>query len=150
VASPATSSAIPPCAGRRRKTARIESAQGPRSRSPRRVIPVRSVRRRSCNPLADLLAPVLIIAALLANQGSARAAEDSRKFQLEVFINDAPTKLVGTFSQLADNRFAATRAELTELGVKPPGSGAAEDLVVLDDIPGITYRYDEPAQKMLF
>jgi len=89
-----------------------------------------------------------MIAALLANQGYAGAAEDSPKFQLEVFINDAPTKLVGTFSRLSDNRFAATRAELTELGVKPPGSGAAEDLMVLDDIPGITYRYDEPAQKM--
>src|SRR5262249_48089771 len=95
-----------------------------------------------------LLALVLTTAVLLAGQDGAGAADESQKFQLEVFINETPTTLVGTFTRLADHRFAATRAELAELGVKAPGTGEPDEQIVIDDLPGVTFRYDEPEQKI--
>jgi outer membrane usher protein len=91
----------------------------------------------------------LVLAALLAGQPEA-AADDSRPLQLEVFINDAPTERIGTFAQLADRKLAATRSELAEVGVSAPGNGAADEMIALDDAPGIMYRYDEPSQRIYF
>ena len=108
------------------------------------------MRQRSCNPLGELLAFLLATTAWISVQGRAGAAEESQKLQLEVVINDVPSKLVGTFTHLPDGRFAATRAELTEIGLKAPGSGEAEDLVVIEDITGVTYRYDDGEQKINF
>src|SRR5437016_7690264 len=91
----------------------------------------------------------LIWAALLAQQPKA-AAEEPRPLQLEVFINDTPTEKIGTFAQLADQKLAAARSELAELGVNAPGNGAADEVIALDETSGITYRYDEPSQRVYF
>jgi outer membrane usher protein len=80
----------------------------------------------------------------------ALAAADARPLQLEVFVNDTDARLIGTFTQLADRRIAATRGELTELGIAVPGAGAADEVVAVDDLTGVRYRYDEPAQKIFF
>src|SRR5262249_59597046 len=58
------------------------------------------------------------------------------------------TKLVGAFVQLPDRRFAATRTELTDLGIKVPGSGDPGQQIVIDDLAGVSYRYDEPSQQI--
>src|SRR5258707_13152492 len=92
----------------------------------------------------------LVLAAWLAGQPAAAANDDSRPLQLEVFINDAPTDRIGTFALLADQKLAATRGELAELGVNAPGNGAAEDTIVIDAASGIEYRYDEPSQRIYF
>ena len=89
----------------------------------------------------------LVVAAWLAGQPAAAADDDSRPLQLEVFINDTPTDRIGTFALLADQKLAATRGELAELGVNAPGTGAAEDAIVIDAASGIEYRYDEPASE---
>ncbi len=52
--------------------------------------------------------------------------------------------------QLGDRRMAARRGELTEVGIKVPGFGKADELVVIDDLSDASYRYDEPAQKIFF
>ncbi|HEX5865691.1 MAG TPA: fimbrial biogenesis outer membrane usher protein, partial [Casimicrobiaceae bacterium] len=70
--------------------------------------------------------------------------------QLEVYVNDTDAHLIGTFTQLADRRIAATRGELTELGIAVPGTGAADEIVAVDGLKGVRYRYDEPAQKIFF
>ena len=80
----------------------------------------------------------------------ALAAADARPLQLEVYVNDTDARLIGTFTQLADRRIAATRGELTELGIAVPGAGAADEIVAVDDLKGVRYRYDEPAQKIFF
>jgi outer membrane usher protein len=80
----------------------------------------------------------------------ALAAADARPLQLEVYVNDADARLIGTFTQLSDRRIAATRGELTELGIAVPGAGAADEIVAVDGLKGIRYRYDEPAQKIFF
>jgi len=85
--------------------------------------------------------------ALIAWPGLA-SAQDARPLQLEVFVNGATTGFVGSFTQSADGRLAATRKELLGLGIQPPGSGDAEAAVVLDGMPGLQYQYDEPRQRL--
>src|SRR5262249_38994899 len=101
----------------------------------------RELRKRATRRLGAVLTAVL-----LASQDGTQADDGSRQFQLEVIINDTPTNTVGTFTRLADGRFAATRAELSELGVKTPEQGGPDDLVVID-MAGASYPYDEPEQK---
>src|SRR5262245_44350040 len=96
-----------------------------------------------------VLTGALALAALLARQPPA-AADDPRPLQLEVFINDTPTERIGTFAQLPDQKLAATRGELSEVGVSVPGNGAADEMIALDDASGIAYRYDEPSQRIYF
>src|SRR5262245_39929041 len=102
----------------------------------------RELRKRATSRLGAVLT-----AMLLAGQDGTQADEGSRQFQLEVIINDTPTNTIGTFTRLADGRFAATRAELSEFGIKTPEQGGPDDLVVID-MAGASYRYDEPEQKI--
>jgi len=104
----------------------------------------RELRKRGTSRLAA----VLLTATFFGCQDGVQADDGSRQFQLDVIINGTPTKTIGTFTRLADGRFAATRGELRELGVKPAGSGNADELVVIDDMPGASYRYDEPQQAI--
>src|SRR5262245_1257775 len=96
-----------------------------------------------------VLTGALALAALLARQPPA-AADDPRPLQLEVFINDTPTEKIGTFAQSPDQKLAATRGELAEVGVSVPGNGAADEIIALDGASGIAYRYDEPSQRIYF
>jgi outer membrane usher protein len=85
-----------------------------------------------------------------ANETGAAAGSprQSRALQLEVFVNEASTQMVAAFTQLSDGRLAATRKELTEAGLKPPQPGNDEDLIVLSDLEGLIYHYDEPRQRI--
>jgi outer membrane usher protein len=71
-----------------------------------------------------------------------------RALQLEVFLNGETTKLVGSFVELPEGGLAATRKELQEVGVNPPGEGGEEDVIPLTGMPGLTYQYDEPRQRL--
>ena len=84
--------------------------------------------------------------ALLLVQQS-RSVLASEQLQLEVFINDAPTKLIGSFDAIDGQHLSARRAELKEVGVDP-GNGGATDIVALDEIAGLSYRYDVPGQRL--
>ncbi|HVW54926.1 MAG TPA: hypothetical protein VHC00_04530 [Rhizobiaceae bacterium] len=76
----------------------------------------------------------------------ASAAQD---LYLEVFINDASTKLIGNFKRLPDGRLATTPQELTEVGLKPVESAETPDgLVVLDKLPSVAFRVDEAGQRI--
>jgi outer membrane usher protein len=68
--------------------------------------------------------------------------------QLDVQINGYPLKLIAAFTQLPDGRMAATRSELTDIGVVVPGEGAVEELITLDKVPGLKYVYDEATQTI--
>lgn len=65
---------------------------------------------------------------------------------LEVFINGHDIKLIANFVQLPDGRFTSPASELSELGIRVP-EGAGPD-VLLDDLPGLSYAYDEQKQAM--
>lgn len=88
-----------------------------------------------------------LVFALLAQSLAVEAASGPIPLQLEVFVNGQPTKLIGTFSQLADGRISAWPSELEELGLKPP-KGAQGQPVVLDDMAGLAYVYEQTTQAI--
>lgn len=79
----------------------------------------------------------------------ARAEQAGRAMQLEVILNGTPTKLIGAFTMLDSGRLASTRQELEEIGINARGNSAPAELVVLDTLFGLSYRYDEPTQRIL-
>ncbi|WEX85754.1 fimbria/pilus outer membrane usher protein [Sinorhizobium garamanticum] len=82
------------------------------------------------------------------NSPSPGAAGQARDLYLEVFINGVSTGLIGNFKQLPDGGLAATEAELTEVGLKPVRSAQADGLVRVDRLPNVSFRLDEPAQRL--
>jgi outer membrane usher protein len=105
---------------------------------------------RPCSLARWALVAVLASLALAGATASHAASETGggRALQLEVFLNGETRQIIGSFQELPDGSLAATRKELAEVGVKPPGQGADEDLVPLAGIAGITYNYDEPRQRI--
>ena len=94
---------------------------------------------------------LLVLALGLALAPTARAGPDAgagRDLQLEVFLNGETRQLLASFKDVPEHGLAATRKELIEAGIKPPGEGADEDLVLLSSMAGVTYQYDEPRQRV--
>jgi outer membrane usher protein len=81
---------------------------------------------------------------------AAAATEGAQPLQLDILINGDKTGLLGSFLQLPDGNIAARRSELVEAGVKIPGAGQPDDIVVLKDLLGDKFKYDEPAQSISF
>ncbi|HXN42887.1 MAG TPA: hypothetical protein VN917_01470, partial [Xanthobacteraceae bacterium] len=90
------------------------------------------------------------LAVLSSRHAYPEAAFGGNQLQLEVYIKELPTGLIGSFVQLSDKRMASRSTELAELGIKPPSSATGDRPVILDDIPGLTYRYGEAEQKIFF
>jgi outer membrane usher protein len=86
----------------------------------------------------------------LRGGAAATAPEGAQPLQLDILINGDKTGLLGSFLQLADGNIAARRAELIEAGVKVPGSGDPDDIVVLKEALGDRFKYDEPSQSISF
>jgi outer membrane usher protein len=78
----------------------------------------------------------------------ATAAGDVCQLQLEVFINQAPTHLIGSFTMVAGGKIAVSRAEMEEIGLKPRGYASPDATIVLDELVGLSYRYDETKQQL--
>ncbi len=77
--------------------------------------------------------------------------QPNRDLLLGVTINDRPTGALTTFKHLPDGRLAAKPEDLRTAGIKPDrGIVGADGLIPLDNIPGITWRYDEPRQIIAF
>ena len=81
---------------------------------------------------------------------AAAATEGGQPLQLDILINGDKTGLIGSFLQLPDGNIAARRSELIEAGVKIPGAGQPDDIVVLKDLLGDKFKYDEPSQSISF
>lgn len=96
--------------------------------------------------LIGLLTAAPIAAA--AQEGQAPLAAAGRSLQLEVILNGRPRNLIAEFVLGNDGRLASTRAELEGIGVRAPGQGDPQEEIALADIDGLTYDYDEPAQKI--
>ena len=100
---------------------------------------------RVARPLAGLML-ALALGYLPARAVAGEA--DVCDLQLEVFINQAPTHLIGSFSQQVGHKIAARRAELEEIGLQPRGNASPDDMLVLDEMTGLSYRYDETRQQI--
>ena len=100
--------------------------------------------RRTSAGLAFLLA--LCLASPLA--GAAAADSGQVQLQLDVRMNGYPLNLVAAFVRMPDGKIGSPRSELAELGVAVPGTGAPEEVIVLDSLPGVSYVYDEAGQSI--
>jgi outer membrane usher protein len=70
---------------------------------------------------------------------------------LEVFVDNVSTGLIGNFRRRGDGSFAVAPDELQAVGVMPAADAAGPDgWISLDGLPGVAFRYDEPAQAMHF
>ena len=90
--------------------------------------------RRTSAGLAVLIA--FLLASPMARADTADSAQV--QLQLEVLVNGYPLNLVAAFVQMPDGKIASPRSELVELGVAVPGSGAPEEIIVLDTLPGVS------------
>lgn len=75
-------------------------------------------------------------------------ATQTKKLQLEVFLEGDKTGLIAAFEQLSDGRMSARRSELLDIGLQPPGDGGPDTMVALESMPGLSYRYDEQKQAI--
>jgi len=90
----------------------------------------------------------LVLAFALASSRAISAEGDVCPLQLEVFINQTPTHLIGAFDLIQGSKIAAKRAELEEIGLKPRGYASPDQEIVLDELVGLAYRYDEATQQI--
>src|SRR5688500_3066052 len=114
---------------------------------------MRSPRRDS----AALLVVLAVIAGsklpAMAQQaaGESSDAAAGTDLYLEVFVDDVSSGLIGNFRLRGDGSFAVAPDELRAVGVMPAADAAGRDgLISLDGLPGVAFRYDEPAQAMHF
>ncbi len=111
---------------------------------------VQSQARRSCRQPDEQPVPAFFffLIALLAGAGAAAAAPAPVPLHLEVYLNGYPTHLIAAFGQLPDKRIVAERSELEELHIRVPESVTVKGPVLLDNIPGLAYSYDEARQSL--
>jgi outer membrane usher protein len=87
---------------------------------------------------------------LAAHSCATRAAPvpgEKLALQLQVTLNARDTGMIAAFEREANGKLSSTRAELAEVGVQAP-EGDPQQQVRLDDIPGLTYVYDERSQSI--
>ncbi len=104
--------------------------------------------QRWLRPTSAGLAVLLALLLFLPLARAETAVPEPVELQLEVRVNGYPLNLIAAFTQSPDGEIASTRAELTELGIATPGDGAAEDLIPLKSIAGLSYVYDEASQSI--
>jgi outer membrane usher protein len=87
---------------------------------------------------------------LSAMAAPASDAPQEQELFLEVFFGQRSTGLIASV-RLKDERLYAKPAELREIGLALPAGTPVSDrgLVGLDDLPGLTYEYDRPNQRLV-
>jgi outer membrane usher protein len=105
--------------------------------------------RRHSHVRTALVVVAFVMCAARSEAGPV-ATEGARPLQLEILINGDKAGLLGSFLQLPDGNIAARRSELIEAGVKVPGNGQPDDVVVLNELLADKFKYDEPAQSISF
>ncbi|WP_168193470.1 fimbrial biogenesis outer membrane usher protein [Bradyrhizobium sp. NAS96.2] len=94
---------------------------------------------------------VVSIAALLGMilcAGRARAGENQTNLQLDVVINSVPARMIGSFVRFDNGRIGGTLEELESLGLRPVRPHRPDEIIALDDIPTLKYRYEERTQRI--
>src|SRR5437879_6047641 len=91
---------------------------------------------------------LLALAAAAFCPDRSRADQERKNLQLDVIINDSPIKMITSFVLLGQNRIGATPKELEEIGLHLGESTNPEEIVLLDDIPTVSYVYQERIQTI--
>lgn len=119
----------------------------------RRSRPWRSIAeisRLACGIAAIMLSAAWLACARAESPPPAQDSASGVPLYLEVSINGQGSELIGSFVQLPDGRFGSQAAELKELGIEPGDAARADGMVMLDDLPGLTYSYDAARQAIDF
>jgi outer membrane usher protein len=106
--------------------------------------------RRHSHVCRSIAVAAFALVALWPGAGSAATEEGARPLQLDITIGGDRIGLLGSFLQLPNGNIAAHRSELVEAGVKVPGSGPPDELIVLNELLGDRFKYDEPSQSIAF
>ena len=93
---------------------------------------------------------LLLVLATAPFLGAAFASDSQMNLQLEAFVNEIPAHMIGSFVLFGGKQIGATRNELEDVGLHVAAGRNPEDLIMLGDIPGLKYRYDEQMQRIYF
>lgn len=107
-------------------------------------------RRRLAANIAGI-AIIVCICFLSARSRAESKAEPEKTLdlQLEVFINGTSRHLIASFRRNADGTFSISPDQLRNIGLLPVKSALTpEGMVVLENLPGVTYRYDSVHQTI--
>lgn len=75
------------------------------------------------------------------------ADQERQSLQLDVVINGTPIKMIGSFVLFGKSRIGAAPEELQEIGLRPNSHNPGE-IILLDDIPTVSYEYVERIQTI--
>ncbi len=110
---------------------------------------IKFVQKPKCaeNARGYFLFALYLVAGLLFQSLSPAQAEPI-PLHLEVHVNGHSTQLIAAFEQHEDGRFSATLSELQELGLKANGASPVGGKVFLNDIGGLSFKYNEAEQTL--
>ncbi|QDW36461.1 fimbrial biogenesis outer membrane usher protein [Bradyrhizobium sp. KBS0727] len=91
---------------------------------------------------------LLAMAAAVFFPDRSRADQERKSLQLDVVINDAPIKMIASFVLLEQNRIGTTPEELEEIGLCLERPRNPDEIVLLDEIPTVSYVYLERIQTI--
>ncbi|MRG57274.1 fimbria/pilus outer membrane usher protein [Phyllobacterium sp. SYP-B3895] len=92
--------------------------------------------------------PIIPAATGLQPELGTLQSHTAQELQLEVFINNVSTGLLGAFEQARDGHLSAKAGELKELGLRPPKGKGADDVISLNDLAGVSYRVVSETQMV--
>ncbi len=90
-----------------------------------------------------------LVAGLLLQSLNPLQAKQMTPLQLEVYVNGYSTQLIAAFERYEDGRFSTALSELQELGLKANGTEPVEGKIFLNDIAGLSFKYDDAKQTLL-
>jgi outer membrane usher protein len=88
-----------------------------------------------------------MVGAVLCSDRS-RADQERKDLQLDVVINGTPIKMIASFVLFGKDRIGATPEELQEIGLRLNGPRDPNKIVLLDEIPTVSYEYVERIQTI--
>jgi outer membrane usher protein len=88
-----------------------------------------------------------MVGAVLCSDRS-RADQERKNLQLDVVINGTPIKMIASFVLFGKDRIGATPEELQEIGLRLNGPHDPNKIVLLDEIPTVSYEYVERIQTI--
>ena len=88
-----------------------------------------------------------VVALALLFASTAAASDVLLPLQLDVEVNGEPRNVLVGFEERKPGRLAAKRVDLAALGLGVPG-GRDDDVIALDDLPGVKHVYDEGRQMV--
>lgn len=109
---------------------------------------MRLLSRRLVGRRCSTLVSIVALLGMVLCAARSRAGENQTNLQLDVVINSMPARMIGSFVRFDNGRIGGTVEELESLGLRPGPPHRPDEIIALDDIPTLTYRYEERTQRI--